>query len=124
MFVIEEDKSMHLTRGDSVIIDVSARISEEEIYTFAKNDVVNFNVMQKGKCNVIVLKKTVVVEQDTETVTFELTKEDTKIGESINKPKEYWYEIELNTETDPKTIIGYDVKGPKLFTLYPEGGDA
>lgn len=123
MFVITEDKSIYLTRGDSVVIDVSARISLEENYIFTKDDVVVFNVMQKGKCEEIVLKKEILVEQNTEMVTFELTKEDTKLGEIINKPKDYWYEVELNPETDPKTIIGYDEKGPKIFRIYPEGGE-
>lgn len=123
MFVITEDKSIYLTRGDSVVIDVSARISLEENYIFTKDDVVVFNVMQKGKCEEIVLKKEIFVEQNTEMVTFELTKEDTKLGEIINKPKDYWYEVELNPETDPKTIIGYDEKGPKIFRIYPEGGE-
>ena len=123
MFVITEDKSIYLTRGDSAVIDVSARISLEENYIFTKNDVVVFRVMQKGKCEEIVLKKEILVEQNIEMVTFELTKEDTKLGEIINKPKDYWYEIELNPETDPKTIIGYDEKGPKIFRIYPEGGE-
>lgn len=123
MFVITEDKSIYLTRGDSVVIDVSARISLEENYIFTKTDVVVFRVMQKGKCEEIVLKKEILVEQNTEMVTFELTKEDTKLGEVINKPKDYWYEIELNPETDPKTIVGYDEKGPKIFRIYPEGGE-
>jgi hypothetical protein len=123
MFVITEDKSIYLTRGDSVVIDVSAKISLEENYIFTKTDVVAFRVMQKGKCEEIVLEKEILVEQNTEMVTFELTKEDTKLGEIINKPKDYWYEIELNPETDPKTIIGYDEKGPKIFRIYPEGGE-
>lgn len=49
--------------------------------------------------------------------------DETKIGEYISKPKEYWYEIELNPETYPQTIIGYDEDGPKVLILYPEGGD-
>ena len=45
------------------------------------------------------------------------------IGEVINKPTNYWYEIELNPNTQPQTIIGYDEDGEKLFVLYPEGSD-
>ena len=48
---------------------------------------------------------------------------ETKFGEVINKPKQYWYEVELNPETSPQTIIGYDEEGAKLFTIYPEGSD-
>lgn len=123
MFVINKDKSISLTRGDAIIIDISARISEDESYTFETGDVVTFKVMQKNKCDAVVLSKTVIVDSATDIVTFEFTKEDTKIGDTINNPKDYWYEVELNPETDPRTIIGYDNDGPKLFRLFPEGGD-
>ena len=36
----------------------------------------------------------------------------------MNKPVEYWYEIELNNE---HTVIGYDDNGAKIFMLFPEG---
>jgi hypothetical protein len=39
----------------------------------------------------------------------------------LNKPIEYWYEIQLNYY---QTIVGYDESGPKLFMLYPEGEDS
>ena len=43
----------------------------------------------------------------------------------VNKPKKYWYEVELNPGT-PKTqtIIGYTIEqGPKTITLLPESGE-
>jgi len=46
-----------------------------------------------------------------------------KIGDVINKPTDYWYEIEINPETKPQTIIGYDENGEKILKLYPEGSD-
>ena len=48
---------------------------------------------------------------------------ETKFGEVINKPVDYWYEVELNPETKPQTIIGYDEDGAKVFKLFPEGRD-
>jgi hypothetical protein len=50
-----------------------------------------------------------------------LSKEDTKIGKKVNKPVDYWYEVELNPDTYPQTIVGYDEDGAKIFKLYPEG---
>ena len=50
-----------------------------------------------------------------------LNKEDTTIGDIINTPIDYWYEVQLNPETNPQTIIGYDENGAKIFRLYPEG---
>ena len=60
---------------------------------------------------------------EAESVTINLTKEDTKIAEIINKPVDYWYEIEMNPDTEPQTIIGYDEDGEKIFRLYPEGSE-
>ncbi len=120
MFAINEDKSIHLTRGDIAVISVSAS-NGEEAYTFAAGDIVRLKVCEKSKCDSVVLQKVVIVEKETAVVDIKLTKEDTKIGEVINKPVDYWYEIELNPDTAPQTIIGYDTKGPKVFKLYPEG---
>ena len=46
-----------------------------------------------------------------------------KVVDVISKPKDYWYEVVLNDDSYPQTIIGYDADGPKLFRLYPEGAD-
>jgi hypothetical protein len=78
-------------------------------------------VFEKKGCDCVVLQKDVKVTEDTTTVSITLEKNETKIGTLINKPKDYWYEIELNPETAPQTIIGYDEEGAKLFKLFPEG---
>ena len=69
------------------------------------------------------IQKDIKVTEETKHIDIELTKENTKIGEVINKPIEYWYEIELNPDTKPQTVIGYDETGEKIFVLYPEGND-
>lgn len=43
-------------------------------------------------------------------VEIDISGEDMKIGEMLNKQVEYWYEIELNND---ETIIGYDDEGAK-----------
>ena len=78
-------------------------------------------VTKKKACDEVVLSKSVEAIPDTTEVDFKLTTEDTRIGEVINKPVDYWYEIELNPDTYPQTLIGYDEDGPKIFRLYPEG---
>lgn len=123
MFVINPDKSIYVTRGDIAVIELSASITEAEDYIFSPNDVVRFKVYQKNRCDQIVLEKDVVVDDGCSSVEISLTSEDTRIGELIHKPKDYWYEIEVNPDTNPQTIIGYDTSGPKVFRLYPEGGD-
>lgn len=123
MFVINEDLSINITRGDMAIISVNATI-ETESYEFKPNDVVRFKVFAKKNCEDVALKKDVKVNEATNIVEITLNSEDTKIGDVISKPVEYWYEVELNPDTHPQTIIGYDDNGAKVFKLYPEGGVA
>ena len=63
----------------------------------------------------------VKVMEESQKVDLFLDKEDTSIGELIHKPKDYWYEIELNPDTEPQTLVGYDDEGAKIFRLFPEG---
>jgi hypothetical protein len=123
MFTITADKSIYLTRGDMAPIEVNAYVNESELYTFKAGDVVRFKVFAKKQHDDIVLVKDVVVDEETTTVSIQLDRYDTKIGGVINKPVDYWYEIELNPDTSPQTLVGYDSDGPKIFRLFPEGGD-
>ena len=121
MFVINDDLSINITRGDAAVFSVGANIGETE-YTFRAGDVVRFKVFEKKDCADVVLKKDITVSEETSRVQIELDSDDTKMGDVISKPVVYWYEVELNPDTYPQTIIGYDENGAKLFTLYPEGG--
>lgn len=122
MFKVNEDGSIYLTRGDAVDFSVSASKNAQP-YTFLQGEEVQIKVFAKKECENVVLQKKFTVENETETVPIFLTGEETKIGETISKPVDYWYEIELNPDTDPQTIVGYDEDGPKVFRLYPEGGE-
>ena len=122
MFVINDDLSIYLTRGDAVTISLNA-MSDLAPYTFIVGDIVRFKVFEKKACHCVELEKDFRVETETEEVTITLTGEDTRIGSIISKPTDYWYEIELNPESQPQTIVGYDEEGSKVFRLYPEGGD-
>ena len=123
MFIINADKSIYLTRGDTAVINVSAIDSNNEPYMFETDNKIRFKVFEKSRCDNIVMVKTVTVNTECSSVSIVLSSEDTKIGDVINKPKDYWYEVELNPETLPQTIIGYDENGPKVFRLFPEGDD-
>ena len=118
-----KDNTIHVTRGDIGSITVTARENRKGKYTFQVGDVVRLTVVEKNKYNNIKLRKSVTVEQETKRVVISLDKEDTTIDDVINKEKEYWYEIELNPDTAPQTIIGHDEDGAKLFILYPEGSE-
>ena len=123
MLKIDTDKTINITRGDTGSITISANDSAGNSYSFAINDIVRLKVMVKDNVNNIVLKKDVKVTSVGTTVNMDLDSADTKIGNYINKPVTYWYEIELNPDTSPITIIGYDNDGPKKFILYPEAGE-
>lgn len=124
MFIIDADMTVHITRGDIGVIEVSANKSDTELYIFQPGDIVRLKVFVKKQHDNIVLTKDVTVEEETDKVTINLFKSDTEIGGTINKPVDYWYEVELNPDTTSQTIVGYDKNGPKIFKLYPEGGAA
>ena len=124
MFLInDDDMSIYITRGDTALFQVSAMKSETERYVFKVGDVVRIKVFEKKACENVVLQKDFGIEEETDIVTIYLDERDTKIGEVISKPKDYWYEVELNPFTDPQTIVGYDDDGAKVFKLFPEGAD-
>ena len=125
MFKIVDD-TIHLTRGDIATIEVSTLDeATKEPYKFKAGDVVRFKVFEKKDHSNVVLQKDVMLQEgETTVVDVSLDSKDTKIGDIINKPKEYGYEVELNPDTAPQTIIGYDdEEGVKVLRLYPEGGD-
>ena len=120
MFVVNEDSSIHCTRGDAGGFYVQATLNGGA-YTFRAGDVVRLKVFGKKDCENVVLQKNVLVNEDTTQVEVFLDGDDTRFGEVISKPTDYWYEIELNPDTKPQTIVGYDEEGAKVFRLYPEG---
>jgi hypothetical protein len=122
MFKINEDLSIYATRGDVVLMDVEATFNGTP-YTFQVGDLVRIKVYKKKKATDVVLEKDFPVTSETQVVQIYLSEEDTKIGEVISKPTDYWYEVELNPHSEPQTIIGYDEDGAKVFKLFPEGAD-
>lgn len=124
MFIINPDKSIFVTRGDIGSIVLRGKPKENgESYQFKVGDVVRLQICERNNYNNVVRRKELTVGDNAAAVAIQLSSEDTKIGEVINKPVDYWYEIELNPETACQTLIGHDVEGPKIFRLYPEGAD-
>ena len=123
MFIVNSDATIYATRGDIGSFEVGIKTSESTDYVFKSGDKVRFNVHERNHPERVVLLKEVVVESETTTVVITLGRDDTKFGKVINKPCDYWYEVELNPDTLPQTFIGYDEDGPKIFRLFPEGAD-
>lgn len=122
MFHVEEDMTICLTRGDVAFLTVKAD-NRGTPFKFQPGDVIRIKVFERKACENVVLEKDFTITTETEAAHIYLTKEDTKIGEVISKPVVYWYEIELNPETNPQTIVGYDDDGAKILKLFPEGKD-
>lgn len=122
MFVLNDDLSIYATRGDIVFFSVQAN-EDGEIHKFQPGDVVRIKIYGRKDASTVVLEKDFPVMVETESVEIFLDSEDTKIGGVISKPKDYWYEVELNPLSNPQTLIGYDEDGAKIFKLFPEGAD-
>lgn len=122
MFKINnEDLTIYCTRGDALSFSLYAD-KDGENYIFQPDDVVRFRIYGKKAAEEVLLQKDFTVgDEAREYVPIYLTGEDTRIGDIISKPTDYWYEIELNPDTDPQTIVGYDEDGAKVFKLFPEG---
>ena len=122
-------KQIDLTRGDEVNFRINAKNSDGTDYMFQVGDIVRFKVFKKKDCHCVELEKDTTVTEESTTVDISLTSEDTKIGEIISKDVAYWYEVELNPETRPQTIIGYEIHPEtgkpweKILLLLPEGSD-
>lgn len=122
MFKLDADNSIHITRGDMAFLKITANKNGEP-YTFQPGEVLRIKVYGKKDAENVVLQKDFHVTAVTQYVEMVLNGNDTKIGEVISKPKDYWYEVELNPYDNPQTILGYGEDGPLLFKLYPEGKD-
>lgn len=121
MFKVNEDGSIYVTRGDSGLIPVTAKNQDGGSYTFAVGDIVRFKVCRKKNCGDVVLYVKVDVQEANKTeVQVYLPSDKTKIGKVISKPTDYWYEVELVSNSSTQTIIGYDEDGAKIFRLFPE----
>lgn len=124
MFLVNDDLSIYATRGDIVCLNVSAIDDRTgEPYEFQPGDILQMKVYVKKDAENVVLQKDFPVPAKTNTVGVFLTEQDTKIGDVISKPTDYWYEVTLNPYTNPQTFIGYDEDGAKIFKLFPEGND-
>lgn len=122
MFKIENN-TIHITRGDAITIEVKAK-SGNEYYVFKTSDVIRLNIFKTKDCSDVLFTKDYNVESESASVDISLNSEETAIGELINKPKKYWYELILNPGLNEQTIVGYDMDGPKEIILYPEAEES
>ncbi len=112
MFKIDNEKTIHISRGDSFSLNLTANNGN---YNFVVGDVIKLRVYEKkGYAKEPVLEVSYTVE--TAGTNQIISVPQVLFGEDINKPKTYWYEISVNEDS---TIIAYDEDGAKLFIVYP-----
>ena len=121
MFKILKDKTICITNGDIANFDVFAKLKDGNFYVFNKGDIVRFTVFKKKDVASIMISKDFVVEEESESVTIHLTSQETRFKDINNQPVDYWYEIVINPDTAPQTIVGYDETGEKIYRLFPRG---
>lgn len=117
MFKIDGNRTIHITRGDvgTITVNFNTILSDDNEIVFKicpANDVEH---------PIYISPPYTPATGDT-AVTFTLESDVTK--ESVpaaNTPLTYWYEIVFNPGSYTTTVAGYDVLGPKLFIVYPEG---
>ena len=122
MFVVHNDMTIYATRGDVVYFPVEKKVGDAK-YLFQPGDIVRIKVCEKKNYSKVFLLKDFVVEEATTSVNIFLDKWEMKFGDIINKPTDYWYEVELNPDTFPDTIIGHNENGAAVFKLFPEAKD-
>lgn len=118
-------KNIDITRGNILPLTIDALNEDKSKYEFKVDDIIRFTIMEAKNVNNILLQKDFKVEEASTEQEITLTAEEMKIGELVNKPIKYWYEIEVNPDTDyTQTIIGYTKEeGAAVLTILPEGGD-
>lgn len=117
-------KQIQINRGDSTTFRVSAKDSAGNTYTFKVGEKVKFAITERKNEDNVVFSKEITVDTEGAIVNIPISSEESKIGDIINKPVIYWYEISVLTlNNEIQTIIGYDDNGAKEFILNPEAGD-
>lgn len=111
--------TIRLNRGDELDLSLSLETDSGTTYEFEQGDLIIFSLYNKGKMDdkALLIKEITATGGET-SIDISFTSTETKIGNLINKPVEYWYEIELNNRY---TVVGYDETGAKILMLYPEG---
>lgn len=122
----QDDMSISITRGDTIVFNVQAK-QGNSLYTFEDGDRVIFRVSEAKDVGKLVLEEVATVSAESEVnkpnqdfVQISVSSADTKAKfAQSNKPIDYWYEVSLES-AGVQTIIGYDEDGAKILRVFPE----
>ena len=121
-----DGRNIEVTRGDWLPLNITATDPVTKTpYTFQAGDVIRFKVFEKKNVTNVLLSKDFTVDREADNFDIEILASEMKFGEFINKHVDYWYEIELNPDTEKtSTLVGYTKElGAPILTLSAEGGD-
>lgn len=124
--IYTEGDVIYCTRGDSTEtlgnhLEFSFNNIDDTPFNFLPGQTVIFKVYNPKNANEVFIQKEIHIDEICTSIYIPLTEADTTIGDYINKPVTYAYEISINGNA---TIIGYDpLDGAKPFVLLPEGGN-
>ena len=68
MFILNDDMSIYVTRGDMVAFNVGAVDQNGNAYVFKPGDVVRFKVVEKKNYDNVVFQRDLAVEAETTSV--------------------------------------------------------
>lgn len=119
MFSIDNNKNISITWGDCGTIQLTARDNVE----FPAGSVLRLTVYGIQDPTEVTLQKDVTVAEASTTVAIDLLPEDTRFCDRSTVVQTYRYDITLNPDTAPQTLVGYEQqRGPKTFNVLPKGG--
>ena len=98
MFIINEDKSIEITRGDTAYLTVSI-----PDYKFKVNDIIKFGVKKRASDEEFLFLKTIEITEEAEAAVVKISPEDTKEANFGS----YVYDVEFidGITKDVNTII-------------------
>lgn len=124
-----EGKNIEITRGNMLPLAITAGNDVDDTdYEFEKGDILRFKIYDSKDVNKIYLQKDFKVEENATEVTLTMTASEMTIGDLSNRQATYWWEVDLNPETDDEqTIIGCELTeteelDPAIIVILPEGG--
>lgn len=117
MFKIDNNKNIYINRGDRMTV-----ILVNNSDRFLANEDIIFSICNIGDYTNVVFSKTFTVTEDCVELPLDFTTDEMRFTEPIKTgEKVFWYEIQLvNRNNEEITLIGHDIKGDKLFTVWPE----
>ena len=86
MAMLGTNYSIEINRGDMLAMTIKANDSNGDPYIFKVDDVVRFKIMERNKCENVILQKDVKVTEEMESVPVIISSEEMKIGNIIINP--------------------------------------